>query len=56
MDEAVGLVCAKQGRDGRWNLDETLNGRFSVPTETQGQPSRWVTLRALEVLARVRCG
>lgn len=56
MDEALDLVCAKRGRDGRWNLDETFNDTFSVPIEAQGQPSRWVTLRALEVLARLGRG
>lgn len=52
MDEAVNLVSATRDKDGRWNLDDTFNDRFSVPIETRGQPSRWVTLRALEVLAR----
>ncbi|HEY3410170.1 MAG TPA: hypothetical protein VGK53_18525 [Propionicimonas sp.] len=51
LDEALDLVCAKRGKDGRWNLDDTFNDTFSVPIETRGQPSRWVTLRALEVLA-----
>lgn len=56
MDEALDLVCAKRGKNGRWNLDDTFNDRFSVPIETLGQPSRWVTLRALEVLARLGHG
>lgn len=56
MDEALDLVCAKRNKDGRWNLDDTFNDRYSVPIETQGQPSRWVTLRALEVLTPLGLG
>ena len=56
MDEALDLVCAKRNKDGRWNLDDTFNDRYSVPIETQGQPSRWVTLHALEVLTRLGLG
>ena len=56
MGEALDLVRAKRDENGRWNLDETFNDRFSVPIETRGQPSRWVTLRALEVLTRLGQG
>jgi hypothetical protein len=31
-------------------LEQTFNDRFVVPIETKGEPSRWVTLRALDVL------
>lgn len=51
MDEALDLVRARRDKDGRWNLDDTFNDSFSAPIETKGRPSRWVTLRALEVLA-----
>ena len=33
---------------------QTFNDRFAVPIETKGAPSRWVTLRALEVLRAAR--
>lgn len=52
-DEALDVVCSKRGKDGRWNLDDTFNDKFAVPIETRGQPSRWVTLRALEILSRL---
>lgn len=51
MDEAIGVVASKQDADGRWPLASTFNGRFVADIEAKGQPSRWITLRALEVLA-----
>ena len=51
MDEALALVAAKQDAQGRWELASTFNGRFVVDIEAKGQPSRWITLRALDVLA-----
>jgi hypothetical protein len=52
MDEAFALVESKRDTSGRWRLDDTFNDRFCVPIESAGEPSRWVTLAALEVLAR----
>ena len=48
--EALDLVSAKADSQGRWKLEQTFNDRFVVPIEAKGEPSRWVTLRALEVL------
>jgi hypothetical protein len=48
--EALDLVAAKASAQGRWKLEQTFNDRFVVPIETKGEASRWVTLRALEVL------
>ena len=50
MREALDLVAAKADAQGRWTLQQTFNGRFVVDIEAKGEPSRWVTLRALEVL------
>jgi hypothetical protein len=49
--EAIALVASKRDRDGRWPLETQHPGR--MPTElgeTEGGPSRWITLRALRVL------
>jgi hypothetical protein len=49
--EAVGLVAERRQPDGRWLLDE--RHRDAVHDELEdgpGQPSRWITLRALRVL------
>ena len=48
--EALDLVASRADAQGRWKLQQTFNGRFVVDIETRGEPSRWVTLRALEVL------
>ena len=50
LREALDLVAAKADDQGRWKLQQTLNGRFVVDIEVKGEPSRWVTLRALETL------
>ncbi len=49
--DAVEHVRSRQRPDGRWLLDATPRGRvwFSVD-EPVGEPSRWITLRALRVL------
>jgi hypothetical protein len=51
MGEALDLVAAKGDAGGRWKLQQTFNDRFVVPIEEKGAPSRWVTLRALQVLS-----
>ena len=48
--EALDLVEKKQDAQGRWILAQTFNGRFHADIEAKGEPSRWVTLRALTVL------
>ncbi|HEY1251916.1 MAG TPA: hypothetical protein VGH97_12060 [Thermoanaerobaculia bacterium] len=51
--EAIALVASKRGADGRWPLDVKYPGRMPVETDEGvdvGQPSRWITLRALRVL------
>jgi hypothetical protein len=50
MDEALALVAGKQDAEGRWKLQSTFNGRFVVDIEAKGEPSRWITLRALTAL------
>ena len=42
----------KQDAQGRWMLENTLNGRMWRSIEVKGKPSKWVTLRALRVLKR----
>ena len=51
LGEAVEHVRSRRSDDGTWPLDWTLPGRvwFDVD-DGPGQPSRWVTLRALRVL------
>jgi hypothetical protein len=51
LRESIDLVRSKRRDDGAWLLDWNLTGRvwFEVD-DGQGEPSRWVTLRALRVL------
>lgn len=52
MDEAFTLLEKKRDATGRWKLEDSFNPRFTEPIEVPGEPSRWITLGALEVLAR----
>ena len=47
LREALDLVASRADAQGRWKLQQTFNDRFVVPIEAKGEPSRWVTLRAL---------
>ncbi|NIN66497.1 MAG: nitrogen fixation protein NifH [Anaerolineae bacterium] len=49
---AIEFVLAKQDEDGRWPLEHTLD-RTWTKFGTRGQPSKWVTLRALRMLSRL---
>jgi hypothetical protein len=49
--EAIDLVASKRDADGRWPLETRYPGTMPVDMrEDVGQPSRWITLRALRVL------
>ncbi len=50
---AVEWLLSKQDRQGRWKNEYAYNGRTWVDFEKQGQPSKWVTLRACRVIKLV---
>ena len=50
LANALELVINKQNEQGRWLLEHTYNIKMWVDIEKKGQPSKWVTLRALRVL------
>jgi hypothetical protein len=52
LGEAVDHVCSRRLQDGTWLLDWSPAGRvwFEVD-DGAGEPSRWVTLRAMRVLS-----
>ena len=52
MQETVDLVVSKQDSKGRWNLENTFNGRFQTNIEHKGENSKWVTLNALKALKK----
>jgi hypothetical protein len=50
LGEAIDYLRSRRRDDGRWDLDWSPNGRTWFDMEELGEPSRWVTLRALRVL------
>ncbi len=52
LQGAIKLVLAKQDEDGRWPLEHTLD-RTWTRFGKRGEPSKWVTLRALRMLKRL---
>ncbi len=51
IDEAIDLVVQKREADGRWSLENPHPEQLDLGMdETEGKPSRWITLRALRVL------
>jgi hypothetical protein len=50
LEDPVGLLLKKRGKDGRWILQNRHPGRTFFELEEVGKPSRWNTLRALRVL------
>jgi hypothetical protein len=51
MAEALGILESKRDAEGRWPLDRAYHDKLLVDLgETEGQASRWITLRALRVL------
>ena len=48
---AVAALRSRRRPDGRWSMDERLRGRVWFDMEPgPGEPSRWITLRAMRVL------
>jgi hypothetical protein len=48
---AIQLLLSKQDAQGRWKMEYTYNGKTWADIEEKGQPSKWVTLRALRILS-----
>ena len=53
LESVVALVLSKQDDQGRWNSEYSYNGKMWIDIEKKGQPSKWVTLRAMRVLKRL---
>ncbi|MFN8597166.1 MAG: nitrogen fixation protein NifH [Anaerolineae bacterium] len=50
LARALDLILSKRDASGRWALKHSLNGKMWIDIEQKGQPSKWITLRALRVL------
>jgi hypothetical protein len=53
LSKVLQYILSKQDRQGRWRLENSLNGKMWVDLEQKGRPSKWVTLRALRVFSGV---
>ena len=53
LSSAIEFMLSKQDSEGRWKLEHTLNSKMWIDIERKGQPSKWVTLRALRILKAV---
>lgn len=51
LKDAIAYLHSRRRGDGRWDLDWNPNGRAWFELESgEGQPSRWITLKALRVI------
>jgi hypothetical protein len=50
---AAEWLLAQRGGDGRWANRYAYKGKMNVDIDVPGRPSKWVTLRALRVLAAI---
>jgi hypothetical protein len=53
LGPAIEWLLAGQDERGRWVNRHAYTGKMVVDIDVQGQPSRWVTLRACRVLGAV---
>ncbi|MEZ4503103.1 MAG: hypothetical protein R3C39_10800 [Dehalococcoidia bacterium] len=50
LDRAYEFVLVQQDEGGRWRNRYAYNRKTTIDIEHQGDPSKWVTLRACTVL------
>jgi len=53
LEGAIAWLLSQQEPSGRWRNQSASNGKIWVDIDKQGQPSKWVTLRACSVLKAV---
>lgn len=50
LQNARAFVESKRDANGKWLLKHSLNGKMWTDIEAKGEPSKWITLRALRVI------
>ena len=50
LSNARQFILDKRDDQGRWIMEKSFNGKMWADIEEKGQPSEWVTLRALRAL------
>jgi hypothetical protein len=53
LSRAITWLLTKQDGQGRWKNEYAYQGKTWAEIERQGQPSKWVTLRACRLLDRL---
>jgi len=53
LTNALDLILSKQNAQGRWKLENSLNGKMWADIEEKRKPSKWVTLRVLRLLKQI---
>lgn len=56
LEKALQVVLQKRTEDGKWLLENSLNGKMWVDVEEKGKPSKWITYHAIFVLNHFRLG
>jgi hypothetical protein len=51
-EDALAIIGDAADDEMRWTMRNSFNGKMYGDVEKKGQPSRWLTLRALDVLSR----
>lgn len=50
LDRPLNVIESKMTVEGKWLMENSLNGKMWVDVETLGKPSKWLTYYALRVL------
>jgi len=50
LEKALLAIERKRSPDGRWTLENSLNGKMLVDVEAKGEPSKWLTFLGRYVL------
>lgn len=53
LKDAIHLLLSKQDEQGRWKMEYTYNGKTWAEIERKNDPSKWVTLRAMNALKQI---
>jgi hypothetical protein len=54
LERPLKIIESKMTPEGKWVMENSLNGKMWVDVETQGKPSKWLTYSALRVLGHFR--
>jgi len=51
LERPFKVIESKRSPEGKWVMENSLNGKMWVDVETLGKPSKWLTYYALSVLS-----